>query len=64
MNGYLYGTVETFSEQTGGTIMKKRIISALLAVLLLSSCGAPAANPGANETDSGADTTANDEILR
>ena len=44
--------------------MKKRIISALLAVLLLSSCGAPAANPGANETDSGADTTANDEILR
>lgn len=42
--------------------MKKRIISALLAVLLLSSCGAPAANPGANETDSGADTTAAEAV--
>jgi len=39
--------------------MKKRVLSALLAVLLLPSCGAPAANPG---TDSAADTTAAESV--
>jgi len=42
--------------------MKKRVLSALLAVLLLSSCGAPSANPGADGTDSVTDTTAAESV--